>query len=126
LRAQLEQYAAARALAWVDDESNTDTRYARNALRHDVLPTLAIHFPGFRDALSRTAGHAASAQRLLDELARLDMDRAACDDGRALSSDTLLALDDERASNLLRFWMRSLGLPAASTARLADALRQLR
>jgi tRNA(Ile)-lysidine synthase len=126
LRAQLEQYAAARSLTWVEDESNADTRYARNALRHDVLPALAVHFPGFRDALARSAGHAASAQRLLDELARLDMAAVSCDEGRALAHDALLALDDERALNLLRFWMRSLGLPAASTARLSDALRQLR
>ena len=126
LRAQLEQYAAARTLAWVDDESNADTRYARNALRHDVLPALAVHFPGYRDALARTAGHAASGQRLLDQLARIDMEAASCDEDRALSRDALLALDDDRALNLLRFWIRSLGLPAASTARLSDALRQLR
>ncbi|MGF6753916.1 tRNA lysidine(34) synthetase TilS [Paraburkholderia sp. GAS42] len=126
LRAQLEQYAHARDLSWIDDESNADTRYARNALRHEVLPQLAVHFPGFRDALSRTATHAAAAQRLLDDLARIDIQQAARDAGRALSRDALLALDDERALNLLRYWMRTLGLPAASTARLTDALRQLR
>ena len=126
LRAQLEQYAVARTLAWVDDESNADTRYARNALRHDVLPELAVHFPGYRDALARTAAHAASSQRLLDRLARIDMEAASCDGDRVLSRDAVLTLDDDRALNLLRFWMRSLGLPAASTARLSDALRQLR
>ena len=126
LRAQLEQYASARALHWIDDESNTDTRYARNALRHEVTPALAVHFPGFRDALARTAAHAASAQRLLDALARIDMEAASRDEGRALSHDALLALDDDRALNLMRYWMRALGLAAASTARLGDALRQLR
>ncbi|WP_434106530.1 tRNA lysidine(34) synthetase TilS [Paraburkholderia caffeinilytica] len=126
LRTQLEQYASARNLRWIDDESNADTRYARNALRHEVTPALAIHFPGFRDALARTAAHAASAQRLLDDLARIDLDAAARDEGRALSQDALLALDDDRALNLLRYWMRTLGLVAASTARLTDALRQLR
>ncbi|NPT59422.1 tRNA lysidine(34) synthetase TilS [Paraburkholderia elongata] len=126
LRAQLEQYASARALRWIDDESNADTRYARNALRHEVTPALAVHFPGFRDALARTAAHAASAQRLLDDLARIDLDAAVRDEGRALSHDALLTLDDDRALNLLRYWMRTLGLVAASTARLADALRQLR
>ncbi|HEY1996811.1 tRNA lysidine(34) synthetase TilS [Paraburkholderia sp.] len=126
LRAQLERYAAARGLASIDDESNADTRYARNALRHDVLPALAVHFPGFRDALARTASHAASAQRLLDQLACLDMAAAARDDGRALSRATVLAFDDDRALNLMRYWMRSLGMPAASSARLGDALRQLR
>ncbi|MEM5439270.1 tRNA lysidine(34) synthetase TilS [Paraburkholderia diazotrophica] len=126
LRAQLERYARARNLRWIDDESNADTRYARNALRHNVLPALAVHFPGFRDALARTAAHAASAQRLLDELARIDLQAVRSDEEGTLSRDALLALDDERAANVLRYWMRTLGFPAASTARLTDALRQLR
>ncbi|HTR06367.1 MAG TPA: tRNA lysidine(34) synthetase TilS [Paraburkholderia sp.] len=126
LRAQLERYARARRLHWIDDESNDDTRYARNALRRDVMPALSAHFPGYRDALARTASHAASAQRLLDDLARIDLGEAGQEEGSALSHAALLALDDARALNLLRYWMRMLGLPAASTARLADALRQLR
>ena len=126
LRAQLEHYAHERDLRWIDDESNADTRYARNALRHDVLPALAVHFPGFRDALARTASHAASAQRLLDELARIDMSSAEGNDEGALSLSAVLAFDDERAVNLLRYWMRSLGLQAASAARIGEVLRQLR
>ncbi|SAL10768.1 tRNA(Ile)-lysidine synthetase [Caballeronia sordidicola] len=127
LRAQLEHYAHQRDLRWIDDESNTDTRYARNALRHDVLPALAVHFPGFRDALARTASHAASAQRLLDELARIDLQSVTqTDDENALTLPAVLALDDERAINLLRYWMRALGLQAASAARMGEILRQLR
>ncbi|WP_175723082.1 tRNA lysidine(34) synthetase TilS [Burkholderia ambifaria] len=126
LRAQLERYAAQRELAWIDDESNADTRYARNALRIDVLPALAMHFPGFRDALGRAAQHAAAAQRLLDDLAELDFAGAARDDGRALSREALVAFDDTRGANLLRFWMRRLGLPGASAGRLANMMRQLR
>lgn len=126
LRAQLERYAHACDLRWIEDESNADTRYARNALRHDVMPALSAHFPGFREALARTAAHAASAQGLLDELARGDLLAARASAADALSHGAVVALDDARALNLLRYWMRTLGLPAASTARLADALRQLR
>jgi tRNA(Ile)-lysidine synthase len=126
LRAQLERYARSRALRWIEDESNMDTRYARNALRHDVIPSLSVHFPGFRDALARTAAHAASAQRLLDDLASIDLKTVAREDGHALSRDALLALDDARAMNAMRGWMRSAGLPVPSAARLTDMLRQLR
>ncbi len=126
LRVQLERYAHACDLCWIEDESNADTRYARNALRHDVMPALSAHFPGFREALARTAAHAASAQGLLDELARGDLLAARASGADALSHAAVVALDDARALNLLRYWMRTLGLPAASTARLADALRQLR
>ncbi|WP_322104747.1 tRNA lysidine(34) synthetase TilS [Paraburkholderia sp. J41] len=125
LRAQLERYAHAYDLRWVDDESNDDTRYARNALRHDVTPALAAHFPGYREALARTAAHAAASQRLLDDLAQMDFRDAAREGGRALAQAALVALDEARALNLLRYWMRALGLPAASAARLNDALRQL-
>ena len=126
-RAQLEDYARGYGLRWIDDESNDDRRYARNALRHDVMPALAAHFRGYREALTRTAAHAASAQRLLDDLAEMDLRDVTVDEDRpALRHARLIALDDARALNLLRFWIRSLGLPAATTARLTDALRQLR
>ncbi|CAH2906733.1 MAG: tRNA(Ile)-lysidine synthetase (EC [uncultured Paraburkholderia sp.] len=126
LRAQIEHYASARHLRWIDDESNADTRFARNALRHEVTPALMVHFPGFRDALARTAAHAAAAQRLLDALARIDLEAVSRDGGRALAHDALIALDDDRALNLMRYWMRQQGLIAASSARLGDALRRLR
>ncbi|WJF91394.1 tRNA lysidine(34) synthetase TilS [Paraburkholderia bonniea] len=125
LRAQLEQYAAGWNLRWIEDESNADTRYARNALRHEVVPVLTVHFPGFRDALARTAAHAATAQGLLEALAQIDL-QAVAQDERTLSHEALLMLDDDRALNLLRYWIRTCGLPAPSTARLKDAWRQLR
>lgn len=126
LRAQLERYAHLRGLRWIEDESNADTRYARNALRHEVLPALTTRFPGFRDALARTARHAATAQRLLDDLARIDLRTIARDDGAALSRKALIALDDARAMNAMRVWIRSAALPTPSAARLGDMLRQLR
>ncbi len=126
LRAQLERYAHLRGLRWIEDESNADTRYARNALRHEVLPALSTRFPGFRDALARTARHAATAQRLLDDLARIDLRTIARDEGAALSRKALIALDDARAMNVMRVWIRSAALPTPSAARLGDMLRQLR
>jgi tRNA(Ile)-lysidine synthase len=126
LRAQLQRYAQLRGLRWIEDESNADTRYARNALRHVVLPALTTHFPGFRDALARTARHAAAAQRLLDDLAQIDLRTIARDDGAGLSRKALVALDDARAANVMRVWIRSQALPTPSASRLGDMLRQLR
>ncbi|MGL1204245.1 ATP-binding protein, partial [Vibrio parahaemolyticus] len=44
-RAQLEEGARAWSLAWIEDESNSDPRYTRNALRHQVMPALGQVFP---------------------------------------------------------------------------------
>jgi tRNA(Ile)-lysidine synthase len=136
-RRVLLAYAQRHELQWIDDESNDDPRFARNALRHRVLPSLAEYFPAYREGLARSAHHAAEAQGLLDEVAALDLQAvvvrgtdANADKGqRALSLAALRALDSKsppRAVNLLRYWMRGEGLHAMSTARLENLLDKLR
>jgi tRNA(Ile)-lysidine synthase len=123
LRAQLERCGAARARV---DRRRIECRRAMRAMRCARRAAGARRaFPGFRD-VGRAAQHAAAAQRLLDDLAELDFAGAARDDGRALSRDALIAFDDTRGANLLRYWMRTLGLPGASAGRLANMMRQLR
>jgi tRNA(Ile)-lysidine synthase len=72
-RSALLAYAQRHGLQWIDDESNDDPRFARNALRHRVLPSLGEYFPAYREGLARSARHAAQAQGLLDEVAVLDL-----------------------------------------------------
>jgi tRNA(Ile)-lysidine synthase len=122
-RAELEAYAREHGLAWVEDESNSDPRYARNALRHQVMPLMAQAFPGFQQRFARSAAHAQSAQRLLTELAEHDL--AACADGDALDIARLRELSLDRAYNLLRHWFSTRSLSMPSTAWLAALVTQL-
>ncbi|WP_313705782.1 tRNA lysidine(34) synthetase TilS [Massilia sp.] len=122
-RAELEAYAAEHALAWVEDESNLDPRYARNALRHQVMPALAQAFPGFQQRFARSAAHAQSAQRLLDELAEQDLAASLVDD--AVDVARLRAMSLDRAYNMLRHWFRVRGLAMPSTAWLVEMVAQL-
>jgi tRNA(Ile)-lysidine synthase len=57
-------YLRRHQLTWVEDETNADTRLARNRLRHVVLPALAGLNPNIVATLARTATFlAAEAQR---------------------------------------------------------------
>ncbi|MGJ7915530.1 tRNA lysidine(34) synthetase TilS [Massilia sp. LXY-6] len=122
-RAELEALAQERHIAWVEDESNSDPRYARNALRHQVMPVLAQAFPGFQRRLARSGAHAQSAQRLLDELAEQDLAACLVDDAIDLSRLRLLSAD--RINNLLRHWFSTRGLGMPSTAWLEQMVAQL-
>jgi tRNA(Ile)-lysidine synthase len=122
-RAELEAYAKEHGIEWIDDESNADPRYARNALRHQVMPALAQAFPGFQQRFARTAAHAQSAQRLLTELAEQDL--RACLEGDALDIARLRALSIDRIHNLLRHWFATRGLAMPATAWLAELVEQL-
>ncbi len=126
-RALIRRYAVARGLRWIEDDSNKDARYTRNRVRQTLIPPLAADFPAYRVTLARTARHAQQAQNLLDELARMDLQQVAHDmHHRTLSRARFNALNPARAMNLLRYWMRVLGLPMASNARFEAMLRQLR
>jgi tRNA(Ile)-lysidine synthase len=121
-RSALAAYAAARALAWIEDESNAQTRHKRNLIRHEIAPLLAAHFPGYPATLLRAAAHQAEASTLLDDLAALDA--AAAVDAQGIDRVQLAALSPARARNLLRWFLRNEGLKPPSKARLADMLRQ--
>ncbi|MFC5481068.1 tRNA lysidine(34) synthetase TilS [Massilia suwonensis] len=122
-RAELEAYARDAGLAWVEDESNLDPRYARNALRHQVMPALAQAFPGFQARFARSAAHAQSAQRLLTELAAQDLDATLVDG--AIDVARLRSMSLDRVYNLLRYWFAGQNLAMPSTAWLGELVAQL-
>jgi tRNA(Ile)-lysidine synthase len=107
--------------AFVDDPSNADRRFTRNRIRATLLPAWAQAFAGFREALARTAAHAAQGQRLLDELAAIDLAAT----GEPPAIDALRALNRDRQANALRRWLRRREGVAASTAQLDELLDQI-
>lgn len=53
-REQLEAYAQSNAIHWREDSSNTDTKYLRNKIRIDLVPTLKELHPTFTENFKNT------------------------------------------------------------------------
>ena len=102
-RKQLEQVARERAIAHIIDESNENSRYKRNAIRHEIFPLIEQHFEGFTQALARSSHHFQTAQGLLDELACSDLHQ--CLNAGELNLKHLALLSVDRIDNLLRYWV---------------------
>lgn len=113
-RAELEAYARAEGLHWVEDPSNADTALSRNFLRRDIFPALQRRWPRVTESLARSAEHMAEAEALLGELAQGDLDVAqrTCRFRwlplPSLDIGTLAALSPARQRNALRFWLAPL------------------
>jgi len=122
-RITLLHYAQASNLSWVDDESNTNTDFDRNYLRHQVLPVIEARYPAYRKTLARTCHHLGEAAQLLDELAQADGERAI--HHNTLSLEKLRNLHPARAKNLLRYFLAQKMSYLPSTARMNELLRQL-
>jgi tRNA(Ile)-lysidine synthase len=121
---EIDAYVRAHGLAWVTDESNDDTHFPRNFIRHQVLPVLEGRFPGVTKAMARSASHMAEAQKLLDDLAALDLAGLQREGGLAIAP--LRELADGRAKNVLRFYFSKFGLDLPQSVHLEEVIRQIK
>jgi tRNA(Ile)-lysidine synthase len=72
--------------SWSEDASNQSTRYTRNWIRHQVLPTVRERFPQADDALVRAAENQNQLGQMLNRLAQQWVDAFVCP----------VAVDDEQ------------------------------
>jgi tRNA(Ile)-lysidine synthase len=122
-RQALYDYAIQNELQWCDDESNDNTQYERNFVRHDVMPILQARYPSVKSVLSRTASHLAEANALLNTLAEIDAQTLVVNDSVCLQG--LSQLSNSRAKNLLRWWFAQHYLSMPTSDHLAEMLQQL-
>ena len=118
-RQDLEAYAKEHRLTWIEDPSNQDESYRRNAIRKTILPALEKHQAGATENLARSAKHLAQAQELLNQLA--DIDLGLIETKTGLSKTNLIRLyktSEPRASNALRRWLNKNQLAYPSEERL--------
>lgn len=120
-RSEIEAVAAERGLEWITDESNDDTVYTRNFLRHEILPRLSARFPHYRASLARAARHASEADEMLEALAKIDLRW----DGETAFADALDGLPQSRQINALYHWLGWQAVPAPSQLQLTEWAAQL-
>lgn len=119
----------ARLSGWqpARDPSNVDPRYARAALRTDLVPVLDARWPAWRQTLARHARQAQDLSAWVDDAAHDDWVRLQpAADGRSFSLAAWRALPPLRQVPVLRYWLRTLGLRMPTEARMHAWLRQLR
>ncbi len=109
-REELTEYIKQHHINWVEDESNESIAFDRNYLRHQVMPLLAQRWQQAKKQLVKTAVRLQKTQQLLNDLATLDLqqlDERIERYGFSIDWKKCKALDQERISNLLRFWCES-------------------
>ncbi len=117
-RRDLQHYAEDQQLIWVEDVSNHDQNHDRNYCRHGLLPLIESRWPGYRESWSKVLVLAQESEALLHELAELDLSTATVDPMSILEIDKLTALSEPRRRNLLRHWLKSLGVAEPGWNRL--------
>jgi tRNA(Ile)-lysidine synthase len=106
-------YAQQHDLKWCEDESNQNTDFERNFLRHDVLPILQNRWPEISRSVARSAALCAEQQRLLDEVCaeKLKQIKASAN---SLHLPALKQLSQSWLHQVVRYWLSELGIQSPS------------
>jgi len=123
-RRQIINYAKEHNLVWVEDESNSDTRFDRNFIRNDVMPLLTKRWPSIVKTINRSSEHCHEGQLLLDELAAEDF-KGCRHEVKSLLVNELGQLSKARFNNLIRYFLELNNCFMPSTKQLAQIHKQL-
>jgi len=119
-KAELEAYAKSNKLKWVEDPSNQNIQYRRNAIRKDIIPRLEKIQPDAIANLARSANILGQSQTLLDRLAKQDGKLIIDKSGLKVALLMTLAESDlPAANNVVRYWLKTHDLAMPSQERLA-------
>lgn len=126
-RLELEQYAVLEKLDWIEDESNSDERYDRNYLRHQVLPVLLKRWPDALTRFAQTARLCSSNEQLLDakaqeQLALLEPRQEML--GVSLNWPLLHNFNVTERNQLIRYWLRIEHFSTPEEVHIAELERQ--
>ncbi len=123
-RSAIEAYVRQHRLAYVNDTSNADARFARSRLRVQVWPALTAAFPHAEAALAGAARRLHEADACARDLARQDL--AGCSgQGGGLEVRGWCGLAPHRRANVLRHWLAQhlcSGVPESLVQRLTGEL----
>lgn len=112
-RNEIRAFLRERGQEWMEDSTNTDTQYARNYLRHDVMPALAKMNPEIVQALCRTGRAAAGdLDYLAAESAKLASRIVSYVNGTAqVKREALCAAHPALAARVVRMALAAVGRP---------------
>jgi len=104
-RAELERWARAQGLEWIEDPSNASDAYERNWLRQRIVAPLRQRWPQLARRVTATTAQLSETATLLDEIAQADL-AALQRWPERLPLAPLRALSRPRQHNLLRHWVQ--------------------
>jgi tRNA(Ile)-lysidine synthase len=115
-RSELEDYARAHRMAWVEDPSNERNLYFRNHLRHVLIPQLETARAGSLKNLARAAERMEEEESAWDSWIENQLE-GPCE---TLSVAWLERWPEPLQRRILRFWLKRLGIETAP--QLVEAL----
>ncbi len=125
-KSQIEKYLLENQIAWREDQSNTETHYKRNFLRHEVIPALLQSEPTARQNILNSIDRFRETSKALSSLMNDWIEKNVRVENGYHLLDLRAIRHHSGLSTLIFQWLRPYGFNPAQTVEIAQKLSDYR
>lgn len=125
-RNELERYAKENQLKHINDESNLNTKFDRNYIRHKLVPLFKKRFPNFLQTTTRSINHIASHYENQVLINEQKYKKYFKEGFKVLDLGDLEISQDFEYAELYRYWFAENNLSMPSTKVMVQLVKQTR
>lgn len=120
---EIRQFADQQGIKWRDDSSNSQDKYLRNKIRHQLIPLLEDINAAAPETIAKSTAFINLESQLYDELVTEKLQKIVIDHPDMSVVDKCHFLDNSAGLQLLHEIMRQYGFSSAQTQEVFDCLR---
>ena len=120
-RQEILAHARREGIGFLEDSSNLETKYARNKIRHDLIPVLEQIQPGVVETMGGNIRRLRDAEVIYREAVARERDRIMVREGSQLSVE----IDSLRSLNPMGTWLYELFSPFGFTGSQCAGIEQM-
>jgi tRNA(Ile)-lysidine synthase len=121
-REQIESYARENGLSWVEDSSNAKENYARNLIRHSVLPVVQKMYPQVIQNLLGTMEKMREAAAIYHQMIERRLKRMVVTDGNIQKVPALKLAKATERNTLIWEWIKNFGFTEGQVGEVVKLL----
>ena len=114
---ELLNYALVNNLLWVEDKSNKESKFSRNIIRNELMPTISKRWPHIYKSIERLSFKAEKVKKILQEIAVEDFQKIKASN-QIINIPKLMSLSQERQENLMLYWLNHINKIEVSSGQL--------
>ncbi|HMT02638.1 MAG TPA: tRNA lysidine(34) synthetase TilS [Burkholderiales bacterium] len=123
-RKMVEEYAKKHNLQFITDESNFNTKYLRNFVRHDILPLLEKWDQHIYTKLLNINSQLQDMLTLTDEISKQDLEFTT-NSSPVINLEKFKTLSHSRQLNLINYFIKINNIPLPSEKMIKEFIRQV-
>lgn len=120
---QIKEYIATNNIQYKEDSSNSEVKYLRNKLRHELIPLLKEINPKLEETFSKEFNYFREANNLIEETVAKEIENISSSANNEISYEIKKVLNSAHIGLLLHYILKQYSFDSSIEAQVLEAIK---